>query len=96
MRIDHKHSGDFGKRLKRARQRAGLAQSELARRLKSDQSTISRIERGQAPRSERTAGIMAFIRSMESEPSERLDKIAEAVGQSEELRALISRIVAES
>lgn len=46
MRLRALHHAGLVKQLKNARKRAGLTQQELARRLRSDQSTVAKIETG--------------------------------------------------
>ena len=93
MHIDAKKRASLGWRLRRARQQAQLGQTELADRLKSDQSTISRIERGQKPRGAFEQRILAFIQEKEAERDS--SRVVESVAKSAELKALIARIIAE-
>ncbi|MEI2384766.1 helix-turn-helix domain-containing protein [Breoghania sp. JC706] len=89
------NSGDYPKRLRRARQKAGLTQAELANRLGTKQFNISRIEGGQRPRKPLFSRITAFIEDTERPPAKAQDQIVSAIAHSDELKALIARIVAE-
>ena len=86
---------ELGERLRRARQRKGLTQIAVGALLATDQSTICRIEGGQAPRPELAGRIEAFIRDAEVLSGQETSKVALAVAESDELRALIARIAAE-
>ena len=78
-----------------ARLRLGIGQLELARELGTNQSTISRIEKGKIPRKYLSNQIVEFIKLSEKKPDERIDKIIEDITHSEELRTLIGRFIAE-
>lgn len=86
---------DFPRRLKRSRQSSGLTQAELADRLGTQQSTVSRIERGQRPRSPLFLRVVTFIENAERPSSEIRDDIVSAIARSDELKALIARIATE-
>lgn len=86
----------MGRRLRRARQRAGLGQAELAEALETDQSTISRIERGAIPRQALLEKATQFTVANERGSDDRISDILDTVAQSEELRALIARVLAET
>ena len=77
------------------RVRLGMGQAELARKLCTNQSTISRIEKGNKPRDYLTIRIIEFLKHNERRSEERIDKIVEAIAYSEEFRALITRITTE-
>ena len=81
--------------LKRARQNAGLTQAKLADRLGTRQSTVSRIEGGQTPRKDLLLRVVAFVDDAERPTKEIQEDIVSAIAHSDELRALIARIVAE-
>lgn len=87
--------GKFPKRLKRARQIAGLTQAELADRLGTKQFNISRMEGGQMPRQALLSRVTAFIEDAERAPVQAQEQIVSAIASSDELKALIARIVAE-
>lgn len=86
---------DESKRLKRARQQAGLDQRELAEKLGTDQSTISRIESGQKPRKILRSAISEFINQQEADESVMIARILNQLKSSKEFRQLINRIVQE-
>lgn len=87
--------GSFPRRLKRARQNAGLTQTELADRLGTKQFNVSRMENGQKPRFSVLSRVVAFIESAERPPADIQDQIVSAIADSDELKALIARIAAE-
>jgi predicted transcriptional regulator len=87
--------GKFPRRLKRARQIAGLTQAELADRLGTKQFNVSRMEGGQRPRQPLLSRVTAFIEDTERPPAKVQDQIVSAIAHSDELKALIARIVAE-
>lgn len=82
-------------RLKRARLGAGLGQVDLAKRLGSDQSTISRIENGQIPRQSLMSAAEKFVRQIERRPKIVDTRLLQTLANSEELRALVTRIATE-
>jgi len=87
--------GRFPRRLKRARQIAGLTQAELADRLSTKQYNVSRMERGRKPRKALLSRVTAFIEDIERQPAKVQDQIVSTIAHSDELKALIARIVAE-
>ena len=87
--------GNFPRRLKRARQNAGLTQTELAYRLGTKQFNVSRMENGQKPRLSLLLRVVRFIESAERPPADIQDQIVSAIADSDELKALIARIAAE-
>lgn len=94
------HSSDsskdnVGRRLKQARQRAGLSQGELAGLLKTDQSTVSRLENGANPRAQLRKLIEAYLEKQEEPAIENIEEIISNIVRSDELKALIRRIAME-
>jgi len=87
--------GKFPGRLKRARQIAGLTQAVLADRLGTKQFNVSRMEGGQRPRQPLLSRVTAFIEDTERPPAKVQDQIVSAIAHSDELKALIARIMAE-
>jgi predicted transcriptional regulator len=87
--------GKFPRRLKRARQIAGLTQTELADLLGTKQFNVSRMEGGQKPRQPLLSRVTAFIEGTERPPERVQDQIVSAIAHSDELKALIARIMAE-
>lgn len=84
---------DFGKRIREGRQRKGLTQEELARKLNERQSVLSRVEAGTqrpsddlARRLQRELGIQLFEAVASAEPERRT-----SVGGSFTLGDLIKR-----
>ena len=96
MHISDHQPSQLGNRLIRARQRLGLNQKELAARLKTHQSTISRIERGQKPRRDLQDRLLELIQEAEGRSWLDEEQIAKAIANSDELLALIRRIVSET
>jgi len=86
---------DFPRRLRRARQNAGLTQAELADRLGTRQFTISRIESGRKPRKSLLSRVVTFVECAEQTTSKDQDNVVSAIARSDELKALIARIAAE-
>ena len=95
MRAREWSDRDFPRRLKRSRQSSGLTQAELADRLGTQQSTVSRIERGQIPHQPLLLRVVAFIEKAERPSSDIQDDIVSAIAHSDELKALIARIADE-
>ena len=95
MQVSEWSKRNFSRRLRRARQNAGLTQGELAERLGTQQSTVSRIEGGQRPRDELLSRVVAFINETQRSSMEIQDDIVSTIAHSNEFRALIARIVAE-
>ena len=89
-------SQGIGARLKRARQRSGLTQDQLAERLSSHQSTICRVENGQKPRNKLHDKLIDFIQGANEARSHQPDAIVDAVAKSNEFRALVTRILDEA
>ncbi|MEO1020054.1 MAG: helix-turn-helix transcriptional regulator [Pseudomonadota bacterium] len=87
--------GDFGRRLKRARQQAGLTQMELAHLLATRQYAISRAENGRKTREPLLSRIVDYVRHVESPSKAASEEVVYAVAQSPELKALIERIATE-
>lgn len=85
----------YSERLKRSRQRAGITQHALAIRLGVKQFNVSRIEKGAKPREPLLSAVLAFIAESERSPEINVEIIAQAVAESDELRGLIRRILAE-
>lgn len=83
------------RRLKRARQTAELTQAELADRLGTKQFNVSRMERGKIPKEPLLSRVTAFIEDTERAPAEVQEQIVSAIAHSDELKALVARIVAE-
>ncbi|HAY05113.1 MAG TPA: transcriptional regulator [Hyphomonas sp.] len=96
MHASDRTDKNLGKRLRRARQQAGMSQADLAGRLRTTQSTVSRIEKGAEPRRNLTDEIESFIREREVGSIANFDEIIEAVAGSDELAALVRRIIAEA
>ena len=96
MHSSHSLKDNLGRRLKQARQRAGLSQSEMASLLKTNQSTISRLERGSAPRPQLSELVEAYLDQYEAPTLDRIEEIVTALARSDELRALVRRIVVEA
>lgn len=95
MQASEWNDGGFPRRLKRARQNAGLTQAELADRLGTRQYTVSRIEGGRKPRKHLLLRVIAFVEEVERSASKIQDGVVSAIARSDELRALIVRIAAE-
>lgn len=95
MHASEWNDGNFPGRLRRARQKAGLTQAELADRLNTRQFTISRIESGRKPRKLLLYRVLDFIEKAERSASEIQDDVVSAIARSNELKALIARIAAE-
>ena len=95
MKVNYWNDNCYGSRMKVARLRLGMGQLELARELGTNQSTISRIEKGTIPRKKISNQIVEFIKLGEQKSDERIDKIIGDITHSEELRALIGRVIAE-
>ncbi len=95
MSVSEWNSGDYPKRLRRARQKAGLTQTELANRIGAKQFNISRMEGGQRPRQPLLSRVTVFIEDTERPPAKAQDQIVSAIAHSDELKALIARIVTE-
>lgn len=83
----------LARRLKTARQKADLDQKGLAKELGTDQSTISRIEKGQKPRKKLELAINNFITKQNAKGQTKTDKILDQLQNSSEFRSLIGRIV---
>lgn len=96
MHASDRAEKNLSKRLKQARQRAGMNQADLAVRLQTTQSTVSRIEQGAVPRRFLADAIESFIKEREVAAISNLDEIIEAVARSDELEALVRRIIAEA
>ncbi len=96
MQLDDESTIDFGKTLKRVRQRAGLDQGTLASQVGTDQSTLSRIERGQKPRKSLQNNLLNFIESQNTKEPAKVTQLMEVIADSKELRALVIRIIKES
>ena len=95
MQLTEWGNRNFSRRLRRARQNAGLTQGELADRLGTRQSTISRIEGGRKPRKELLSRVVAFIEETPQSSMEIQDDIVSTIARSSEFRALIARIAGE-
>lgn len=95
MQASEWNNGNFPRRLKRARQNAGLTQAQLADRLGTQQFTVSRIEGGRKPRQSLLSRVVDFIENAERPKPGIEDDIASAIAGSDELKALIARIAAE-
>ena len=95
MQSGHWKANKYPRRLKRARQNAGLTQAELANRLGTRQPTVSRIEAGQKPRDLLSTRVVAFIEHTERSHLEIQDDIVAAIGISPEFKAFLARIAAE-
>lgn len=95
MHASEWQNGNFPHRLKRARQSSGLTQMELADRLGTRQFTVSRIESGRKPREPLLSRVVAFIGNSERSSPEIRDELVSAIARSDELKALIARIVAD-
>lgn len=95
MQANEWNDGNFSRRLKRARQNAGLTQTELAKRLGTRQFNVSRIEGGQKPRKPLLFRTIAFIEETERSEPRLQDDVVAAIASSDELKALIARIAAE-
>lgn len=87
--------GDYGGRLRRARQRIGLSQAKLAQKIGADQSKISRAETGVVPHEPVRTSLADFVNSAVPEDEASADAIAEKLSRSPELKALIRRIMDE-
>ena len=72
-----------------------MTQHALALRLGVKQFNVSRIEQGTKPREPLLSAVLAFISESEASPEKEVEIIAQAVAQSDELRGLIRRILAE-
>lgn len=88
-------ANNLGKRLRRARQGAGLTQAELADRLDTRQANVSRVEAGQKPRKPLYYRIVGFIQEAERSRVEVQDDIVSRIGNSDEFKAFVARIAAE-
>ena len=95
MKVSEWNDRNFPRRLKRARQNAGLTQAELADHLGIRQPTVSRIEVGYEPRKSLLLRVVTFVEDAERSTLEMLDDIVSAIAHSDELKALIARIAAE-
>ena len=85
----------FGQSVRRARVKGGLSQESLAAKLGLDQATLSRIERGKISVTKSSTDLRAFLNQRAEQRSD-IDRIASAIGESPELKALIARVLSES
>ncbi len=92
MHYEKRQSTDFGHRLRIAREREGLTQVALANQVGIHQSTLSRIEKGQEPRSEKKQRLSNYIDQQEALIETPLERLLEMVRRSPELRALVAKI----
>ncbi|MYF71486.1 MAG: helix-turn-helix domain-containing protein [Proteobacteria bacterium] len=95
MRVSEWNDSNLPRRLKRARQTAGLTQAQLASLLGTQQPTVSRIEFGRKPRGLLLSRVLSFIEDTERPAGEIQEDIVSAIAHSDELKALIARIAAE-
>ncbi|WP_031556073.1 helix-turn-helix domain-containing protein [Parvularcula oceani] len=86
--------GNFAERLRQARWRDGLSQTELAKRLQTTQSNLSRAERGVVPREALRQRLAAYVESASLQARSR-EEVLTRVADSPELRSLITRIMHE-
>lgn len=86
---------EFGVRLRRARQQRNLTQSDLSSMLGVSQGTVSRIESGKIRDISVSSEISAFIAQAEKPAGDLIAELIHTIARSDELEALVARILAE-
>lgn len=94
MQIRKLNQPELGHWIRRRRQAAGLSQAALAKRLKISQESVSRVEGAKIRKGKSIEALRDFALD-QPQDIEDLEHIVTAIGRSEELRALIIRVLKE-